>query len=123
MWSHFAREDNKFNLQLSRVNTQMASVNAQLTQDMKRDSSQMRSIAVLTMVFLPPSTVAVSTSTSSVLDEAQLKYRYQSIFSTSLFSWDYSQDKAIISGYLWVFIVIVVGLTCITLLSWYMATH
>jgi hypothetical protein len=60
VWNHFAREDNKLNLHLSRVNTQLARTNTTLTQDMKQDSSQMRSIALLTMIFLPLSTVAVS---------------------------------------------------------------
>jgi hypothetical protein len=59
MWNHVAREDNKTNLQLSRVNTDLTRANTGLSEDMKRDSSQMRSIALLTMVFLPLSTVAV----------------------------------------------------------------
>jgi hypothetical protein len=47
------------NLRLARVNNQLVRTNTELSQDMKRDSSQMRSIALLTMVFIPLSTVAV----------------------------------------------------------------
>lgn len=103
VWNNFAREDNKTSLKLSRVNTDLARASTGLSEDMKRDSSQMRSIALLTMVFLPLSTVA-------------------SIFSTTLFSWDATEGKAVISGYLWVFIVIAIGLTSVTVGVWYLAT-
>jgi len=92
------------NLRLSGVNNQLARTNTELSQDMKRDSSQMRSIALLTMVFLPLSTVA-------------------SIFSTTLFSWDSADGKAVVSGYIWVFVVIAVGLTSVTVGAWYLATR
>jgi len=59
MWNHFAREENRVNTQISRVNTNLARVTTQMTEEMKRDSSQMRSIALLTMVFLPVTAVAV----------------------------------------------------------------
>ncbi|KAN0120384.1 hypothetical protein V8E51_002592 [Hyaloscypha variabilis] len=104
VWNNFAREDNKTNLKLSRVNTDLARANTALSEDMKRDSSQMRSIALLTMVFLPLSTVA-------------------SIFSTTLFSWDATEGKTVVSGYLWVFVVIAVGLTSLTVGAWYLATY
>jgi hypothetical protein len=60
------------NLKLSGVNNQLARTNTELSQDMKRDSSQMRSIALLTMVFLPLSTVAVRSLYRRVSDEPQL---------------------------------------------------
>ncbi|KAE9363918.1 hypothetical protein N431DRAFT_550606 [Stipitochalara longipes BDJ] len=104
VWNNFAREDNKTNLKLSRVNTDLARANTALSEDMKRDSSQMRSIALLTMVFLPLSTVA-------------------SIFSTTLFSWDAMEGKTVVSGYLWVFVVIAIGLTSLTVGAWYLATY
>lgn len=103
-WNHFAREDNRVNLHLSRVNTQLARTNTELTQAMKRDSSQMRSIALLTMVFLPLSTLAT-------------------IFSTSFFNWNAAADSTVVSGYIWIFVVIAVGLTSITVGAWYFATR
>jgi hypothetical protein len=60
------------NLRLSKVNNQLVLTNTELSQDMKRDSSQMRSIALLTMVFLPLSTVAVRSLYRRVSDEPQL---------------------------------------------------
>lgn len=61
LWSHFASEDNQRSLHFSRVSTDLANTNKELAEAMQNDSSQMRSIAMLTMVFLPISTVSVST--------------------------------------------------------------
>ncbi|KAF2465717.1 uncharacterized protein BDR25DRAFT_306502 [Lindgomyces ingoldianus] len=102
--NHFARVDNSVNLHLSKINTQLARTSTDLTQDMRRDSSQMRSIALLTMVFLPLSTVAT-------------------VFSTTFFDWNATADKTVVSGYIWIFVVIAVGLTSTTVGAWYFATR
>ena len=103
-WNHFARLDNLTNLRLSHVNTELARTNTGLSQDMKRDSSQMRSIALLTMVFLPMSTVA-------------------SVFSTTFFSWDAGEGETIVSRYVYVLVIVSVGLTGLVVGIWYFATH
>ncbi|KAK1762559.1 hypothetical protein QBC33DRAFT_551813 [Phialemonium atrogriseum] len=97
VWNHFAREDNKMNLSLARASTGFS-------KDMKRDSSQMRSIALLTMVFIPISTIA-------------------SIFSADLFSWDPAEGKTVLSGYIWIFVVISLGLTTVTVGAWYLSMY
>ncbi|KAM7215571.1 hypothetical protein V8F06_009038 [Rhypophila decipiens] len=104
--SHFARLDNQTNLKLSRVNTELARTNTGLSHDMKRDSSQMRSIALLTMVFLPMTTVA-------------------SIFSTGFFTWDAdtAQGEEVVSGWIWVLVVVSVGLTLAVVGIWWWATR
>ncbi|KAK3387898.1 hypothetical protein B0H63DRAFT_559337 [Podospora didyma] len=104
VWNHFARQDNLMNLNLSKVNTHLARTNTGLSQDMKRDSSQMRSIALLTMVFLPLSTVA-------------------SIFSTTFFNWSPSEGESFVSSYFWVFAVVALALTGIVVGVWYLATR
>jgi hypothetical protein len=43
----------------------------------------------------------------------------QSIFSTSLFNWDAVQGEPVVSGYIWIMIVISLGLTIITMLAWH----
>lgn len=96
VWSFFQLQDNQTNLSLSRANTG-------LSEEMKKDSSQMRSIALLTMIFLPMSTVAA-------------------IFSTDFFSWDAESGETVVSKYFWVFIIIAITLTGIILGAWYMAT-
>ncbi|KAK0614870.1 hypothetical protein B0T17DRAFT_497941 [Bombardia bombarda] len=104
VWNHFARQDNQTNLRLSRVNTELARTNTGLSQDMRRDSSQMRSIALLTMIFLPLSTVA-------------------SIFSTTFFTWDAGEGESIISSYFWIFVVIAVALTGVVVGAWHLTTR
>ncbi|TPX16392.1 uncharacterized protein E0L32_004041 [Thyridium curvatum] len=118
-WNHFAREDNKANLSLARASTN-------LSMDMRRDSSQMRSNALLTMVFLPLTTLAVSHQSHierfAPGAEARADLR-QSIFSTTFFNWGQTDGHAIVSGYIWVFVVLAVGITTITVGAWYYATH
>ncbi|KAK3490444.1 uncharacterized protein B0T23DRAFT_381794 [Neurospora hispaniola] len=103
VWSFFSLQDNQTNLKLSRLNTKLAHANTGLSEEMKKDSSQMRSIALLTMVFLPMSTVAT-------------------IFSTNFFSWDAAEGQSVVSKYFWVFIVVAIALTCIVVGAWYTAT-
>ncbi|EGO56857.1 hypothetical protein NEUTE1DRAFT_123288 [Neurospora tetrasperma FGSC 2508] len=103
VWSFFSLQDNQTNLKLSRLNTKLAHANTGLSEEMKKDSSQMRSIALLTMVFLPMSTVAT-------------------IFSTNFFSWDAEEGQSVVSKYFWVFIVVAIALTCIVVGAWYTAT-
>ncbi|CCC10892.1 hypothetical protein SMACR_12726 [Sordaria macrospora] len=103
VWSFFSLQDNQTNLRLSRLNTKLAHANTGLSEEMKKDSSQMRSIALLTMIFLPMSTVAA-------------------IFSTDFFSWDAEGGQTVVSKYFWVFIVVAIALTCIVVGAWYMAT-
>lgn len=103
-WGFYAREDNKLNLQFSRVNTELARTGTELTQDMKRDSTQMRSIGLLTMIFLPLSTVA-------------------SVFSTTFFDWKAASGGAVVSEYIWIFAVIAVGLTSMVVGAWYLGTR
>ncbi|KAK8042860.1 hypothetical protein PG994_013343 [Apiospora phragmitis] len=104
LWNHFAQEDNKLNTRFNRVNTHLSTTNKNISQSMQDDSSQMKFIALLTMVFLPISTMA-------------------SIFSTELFSWDAGPGEAVISKYLWVFIVISLALTTVVVGAWGLATR
>jgi hypothetical protein len=133
MWNHFAREESRVNTQISRMNTNLARVNSQMTEDMKRDSSQMRSIALLTMVFLPMTAVAVRASgpfncrelpaATLLTDKNPGSMPLQSIFSTSVFTWDADNEKTVFSGYVWVFVVIAALLTITTVSTWYFWTH
>ena len=53
MWNQTARQE-------FMINTRIAKANNAIALETKRESAQMRSIAVLTMVYLPMSCVAVS---------------------------------------------------------------
>ncbi|KAK7416637.1 hypothetical protein QQX98_005108 [Neonectria punicea] len=96
IWNNIARKDAAVSTKISRANTSIAL-------DSKQESAQMRSIALLTMIYLPVSAVA-------------------SIFSMTIFDWS-PKSGAIVSKYIWVFIVVSLALTVITVLIWYFATH
>jgi hypothetical protein len=44
--------------------------------------------------------------------------RKQSIFSMSMFNWDAKNGEPIVSSYIWVFVVLALGLTVITVVLW-----
>ncbi|KAK0725507.1 hypothetical protein B0H67DRAFT_659078 [Lasiosphaeris hirsuta] len=92
-----AKQDSVTNIRIAKANTIIAL-------ETKRESAQMRSIALLTMIYLPMSCVA-------------------SIFSTSLFNWRPSEGEAVVSDYIWVLFVLSVGLTVITVLAWHFTTN
>ncbi|TVY23264.1 hypothetical protein LHYA1_G007945 [Lachnellula hyalina] len=65
-----------------------------------RDSRHMRSIALLTMVFLPGTFFA-------------------SVFSMTFFNWSNSDGSAEVSGYIWIYILVTVCFTLLTVGTWY----
>jgi hypothetical protein len=46
----------------------------------------------------------------------------QSIFSTTLFNWSPGEGESVVSSYVWVLVVLSVGLTIATMLIWYVTT-
>ncbi|KAH6984188.1 hypothetical protein BKA56DRAFT_580639 [Ilyonectria sp. MPI-CAGE-AT-0026] len=96
IWNHIARHDASINTKISIANTSIAL-------DSKQDNAQMRSIALLTMIYLPVSAIAA-------------------IFSMGIFDWS-PNSGPVVSKYIWIFVVLSVGLTVVTVLAWYFATH
>ncbi|KAK0610877.1 hypothetical protein B0T14DRAFT_570807 [Immersiella caudata] len=86
------------------INTRIAKANNTIALETKRESTQMRSIALLTMVYLPMSCVA-------------------SIFSTSLFNFSPSEGESVVSRYIWVLVGLSLGLTAITMAIWHVTTN
>lgn len=69
-----------------------------------RDSSQMRSISLVTMIFLPGTFFAT-------------------VFSMTFFNWN-SENGVVVSGYVWIYFLITVVFTIMTLfLWWYFLVH
>ncbi|KAI1640422.1 hypothetical protein F4809DRAFT_590041 [Biscogniauxia mediterranea] len=97
VWNQIARHD-------SDVNTRIAHANTTIALETKRESTQMTSIAVLTMIYLPISSVAA-------------------IFSMDMFNWEAQDGESVVSKYFWLFAVLVVGLTAITLFAWRHITY
>jgi len=65
-----------------------------------RDSRHMRSIALLTMVFLPGTFLA-------------------SVFSMTFFNWSGSDGEAEVSGYIWIYVLVTLCFTLVTVGTWY----
>ncbi|KAK3374514.1 hypothetical protein B0T24DRAFT_626774 [Lasiosphaeria ovina] len=64
-----------------------------------RDSSQMRSISLVTMIFLPGTFLAT-------------------VFSMTFFRWD-PEDGNVVSSYIWIYVVIAAAFTAVTLVLWW----
>ncbi|CRK43925.1 hypothetical protein BN1723_005910, partial [Verticillium longisporum] len=68
-----------------------------------RDSKHMRSISLITMIFLPGTFLAT-------------------IFSMTFFDWGDGTGKARVSGMIWIYFALAFGFTAVTLGSWYFWT-
>uniref|UniRef100_A0A8H7N5X7 Uncharacterized protein n=1 Tax=Bionectria ochroleuca TaxID=29856 RepID=A0A8H7N5X7_BIOOC len=95
-WNQIAQKD-------STTNTKIARVNNMIAIETKTESIQMKSIALLTMIYIPLSCVA-------------------SVFSTSLFNFP-SDGQSIVSKYIWVFVVCSLVLTLVTVATWHYTTN
>ncbi|KAI0892488.1 hypothetical protein F4806DRAFT_231998 [Annulohypoxylon nitens] len=94
-WNHIARTDTQTTLRLSSLATEISKAT-------QRDGSQMRTIALMTMVFLPGTFVAT-------------------LFSMTFFDWKL-KDEEMISSYIWIYVVSTVILTVATIGTWYYFT-
>ncbi|KAK4182600.1 hypothetical protein QBC35DRAFT_151252 [Podospora australis] len=95
-YNQIARKDAVTNGKIARANTDIAI-------ETKRESSQMRYIALLTMIFLPLSCVA-------------------SVFSTTIFNWEAEDGHPVVSNYIWVLLGIALILTIVTVSAWWFFT-
>ncbi|KAM7210133.1 hypothetical protein V8F06_014483 [Rhypophila decipiens] len=96
-WNQIAQQDSITSTRISHINTEIA-------WEAKREGAQMRSIAVLGMIYLPLSCVA-------------------SVFSTSLFNWNPSEGESVVSSYIWILAVLAAGMTILTVLAWHLWTR
>ncbi|KAI0593983.1 hypothetical protein F4775DRAFT_575663 [Biscogniauxia sp. FL1348] len=92
-WNKMARADTKTNLAISNSSLEISKA-------AKVDGQRMRSIAVLTMIFLPATFVAT-------------------VFSMTFFEWNPVQGQTVMSPYIWIYITGTVMLTSLTLAIWY----
>ncbi|KAH9908537.1 hypothetical protein F4778DRAFT_350718 [Xylariomycetidae sp. FL2044] len=97
VWNDIAKRDSNLNTKIARANTNLA-------METKREGTQMRSIALLTMIYLPISSVAA-------------------IFSMDLFNWGAGAGESVVSQYIWIFAVLSLGLTALTLFAWRHVTY
>lgn len=78
----------------------------------------MRSISLVTMVFLPGTFFAVSLG-GFESDEYLTNNLTQTVFSMTFFDWQGQNGGTRVSSYLWIYIVVTVIFTAITIGLWY----
>lgn len=83
------------------TNLEIAESSRRMTEAAMQDSASMKTIAILTMVFLPGTAVA-------------------SFFSMSMFDWSAESGSGLASRWVWVFFVVATPLTGLVLLAWYL---
>ena len=101
-WNYKARKDGTMNLVYNLVTQQDALDNLNLATEMKKDSTSMKSIAAVTMVFLPGTFTA-------------------SVFSAGIFGEKEGSLTAFeVTGMLWLWVVITLPITLVTVVCyWY----
>ncbi|KAI8623223.1 hypothetical protein F5Y19DRAFT_481969 [Xylariaceae sp. FL1651] len=94
-WNQIGRKDMFTNLEIAHNGLEVA-------QRTRRDSELMKSIALLTMIFLPATFVAT-------------------LFSMGIFDWKGMNGEILtVSPYIWLYIVVTVAITSLTLGTWYL---
>jgi len=78
----------------------------------------MKTMSIMTLIFLPGTSIAVSNSHFFQL-LAKVLREWQSIFSMGVFNWDAKDVRHVGNQYLWLYFAIVIPLTFIVLLIWY----
>lgn len=125
------------------MNQQIASVNLEVAKLARQDGNLMKSIALLGMVFLPGTFVAVSTRTipPETRESGEIGLRspvaiplyafpitshhldgnsdfFQTFFSMDFFDWPMSGNK-MVSSYIWIYVVCTALLTALSLITFY----
>ncbi|KAJ4294273.1 hypothetical protein N0V90_007963 [Kalmusia sp. IMI 367209] len=109
IYSLIAQKDNRLNHSATKASCQIASDSRRIAILTRRDSTDMRIIAAVTLIFLPGTFVAT-------------------VFSTGLFDWGHGDptpagdgDDAggrLISKYIWVYFMLTGALTAVVLVAW-----
>ncbi|KAK8012559.1 hypothetical protein PG991_009934 [Apiospora marii] len=97
-WNYIARKDIKTNLEIAESTMNTTNLTVDISKAAQRDSSHMRSIAVLTMAFLPGTFVAT-------------------VFSMTFFDWQ-GDTESMLSPYIWIFVAVTFVLTALTMAIW-----
>ncbi|KAK3711955.1 hypothetical protein LTR37_009267 [Vermiconidia calcicola] len=114
IFNFIAQRDNALNIQLAQssrkiaeesrrdnlLNIEIAKATAQVAEETRQDSAAMKTIAIMTLTFLPGAAVA-------------------SFFGMGMFNWWPGDDQPIASPYVWVFFVVTVPLTAMVYAAWF----
>ncbi|KAI1111665.1 hypothetical protein F5Y14DRAFT_464349 [Nemania sp. NC0429] len=114
-WNQIGRKDTVMNLKIERNGLKVA-------QHTRRDSELTKSIALLTMIFLPATFVAVGSVSSlptmkspSFPTHLTLSCSLQTLFSMGIYG-----EILSVSPYIWLYVAATVAITSLTLGTWYL---
>ena len=110
-----AQRDNKDNLKMAKISTDIAAVT-------KDDSFAMRTIAVMSITFLPGTFVAVSVDIEHP-PKKNTDLTRQSFFSMSMFNWQASGTEPVLSSRFWIYWAVTLPLTLLVLSVWLSWLH
>lgn len=100
VYSLIAQRDNRLNIEAAEASRQIAEDSRKVAIDARRDSTDMRTISVVTLLFFPATFVAT-------------------VFSTSFFNFQPSDQQRVVSWWIWLYWVVTVGLTLLVMGGWY----
>lgn len=101
------------------INNKMLGVNnelVKLTNKSLDDNATVRIITLMTLIYLPASFVAVSTTMALFISPTILTFK-QTLFGMNFFN--YNSGELVISPRVWIFFLVAVPLTIFTVGSWY----
>ena len=94
----------------------------------KRDSSAMKSIALLTMLFLPATFVSVQYHDPEVLRKRKDKKKKealiinhmsrQTVFAMPILDWNADRASAVVTQHAWLYLAVTLPLTVLVLIVW-----
>lgn len=85
----------------------------------RRDSTDMRTIAIVTLLFLPGTFSAVS-SPPNQCSRLRLSLYLQTVFSQSFFGFSDDRKAMYVAPWLWLWAVVTVILTLIVIVTWWL---
>jgi hypothetical protein len=95
-----------------------------LTRDTVDDSATVRVVTLVTLIYLPASFVSVSISVLDWINHIFALTESQSLLGMNLFAFQSSDGPGFqISKQFWIFIVLTVPLTILTVGSWFFIAH
>ena len=96
LYNHIARNDQRINIELAKDSKRIAEISQKVATDTKRDSSSMKSIAAVTMIFLPGT------------------------FTASLFATPFFNATSVFTSVhaFWIYWALTIPLTLLTIVAW-----
>ena len=98
------QHNQQVSIEIGRANMEIAESSRRIAEATMSDSASMKTIAILTMVFLPGTAVA-------------------SFFSMTMFNWSAGSGHSLVTRWLWVYFVAAIPLTGIVLAIWWICAR